>query len=591
MQFLEWLKDSNLFIIPLDDRHEWFRYHHLFREFLQQELVNKLGPEEIANLHVAAGHWYAQNGWIEEALYHLLAGDDTTAAIELVAQHRFRMMNNTRWARLERWLNLFSTETVEISAELWMLKTWLVYHRAQYSELPALIEHLDVIMAQGLNLGMDNSLAGEIYSLRSAIAYYTGDAEGSISSARLALDLLHPELWIVRVMARMYLGGSLLLTGDQNGGYHAYYGAFEEERVQNKRFKATLLMTACYFHWITADLRSMVQAAKQSVKLCLESGHRQIIGQANYHLGCVRYQQNNLSAAEELFARVVALPYSNYGVSYTNSVCGLAKTYQALRREDETRDVIEGAIAFLLETGNTTQLPMILALQVEIEMMQGHLSAASQWAEKLDPVPPLAPMPWFLAPHLTLVKVWLEQNTPASRGKAAELLRQLQEYLEGIHNTRFLIETLALRALLEQALGNQPAALTALENALRLAQPGGFIRLFVDLGPQMAVLLSRLRMDRSLGSYIDQIQSAFTGLQQTGVLMGQGELLEPLTNRELQILELLGDRLTNKEIAAQLVIAPGTVKAHTIRIYQKLAVNDRRQAVERAIAARILPPK
>jgi len=589
-QFLEWLQASNLFVIPLDDHHEWFRYHHIFRDFLRGELARRLGPDEIAKLHAAAGRWHAQNGWIEEALYHLLPAGDISTAIELVSQHRYRMMNTTQWPRLERWLNLFPSEVVETSAELWMLKTWLVYHRAQYAEVPALLEHLDAMMAQGSDQGMANSLAGEIYSLRSAIAYYTGDAEGSISYARVALDLLNPELWIVRVMARMYLGGSLLLTGDKNGGYHAYYGAFEEEQVQIKRFKATLLMTACYFHWITADLQSMAQAAKQSVTLCLESDHRQILGQANYHLGCVRYQQNDLFAAEELFAGVVAQPYNNYGVPYTNSVCGLAKTYQALRREDETRLVIEGAIAFLLETGNITQLPMILALQVEVELMQGHLSAASQWAEKLDPVPPLAPMPWFLAPHLTLVKVWLAQNSPDSQGKAAKLLNQLEEYLAGIHNTRFLIETLALRALLDDLTGDQPAALTALEKSLRLAQPGGFIRLFVDLGPQMAVLLSRLKVDRGLQAYVEQICSAFPGSQGAGAPIIKDELLEPLTNRELQILELLGGRLTNKEIGAQLVISPGTVKWHTINIYQKLDVKGRRQAVEKAIALGILSP-
>jgi LuxR family maltose regulon positive regulatory protein len=412
-----------------------------------------------------------------------LAAGDTAAAFEVVSQHRYTMMNTTQWPRLERWLNLFSTEVVETSAELWMLKTWLVYHRGQWSELPALLGHLAAIFTGESNQETANRLAGEISSLRSLIAYHSGDAEGAISQARRALDTLPPELWIVRVLARTHLGGSLLMRGDVNGGYHAYYGAFEEEKVQNKRFKATLLMTACNFHWITADLQSMAQAAKQSIALCQETNHREIFGYGNYQLGRVRYQQNNLPAAEELFASVVARPYQNYGLSYTNSACGLGMTTQALGREVEAREVTEAAIAFLLETGNTTQLPVILALQAEVALVQGRLPAASQWAEKLDPVPPLVPMFGFLAPHLTLVKVWLASNTPASQSKASELLSQLQEYLKGIHNTRFLIETLALQATLEQAFGDRSATLVALEKSLGLAQPGGFIRLFVDLGP------------------------------------------------------------------------------------------------------------
>jgi LuxR family maltose regulon positive regulatory protein len=364
-----------------------------------------------------------------------------------------------------------------------------------------------------------------------------------------------------------------------------------EEQVQNRRFKATLLMTACNLHWVAADLGSMTQAAKQCIALCQEVDFREILGYGNYQLGRTRYQQNNLPAAKELFASVVARPYQNYGTSYTNSACGLAMTYQALGKETKARETIEAAIAFLLETGNITQLPLVLASQAEVALSQGRISAASQWATKLDPVPPLGPMPWFLAPHLTLVKAWLAQDTTTSRAKAGELLDQLAEYLENIHNTRFLIETLALQALLDDVTGDENAALTSLEKALRLAQPGGFIRVFVDLGPQMSGLLPRLRVDRALGGYVKQIISAFPGTTVTAPATLEDRLLEPLTNRELQILELLGERLSNKEIAAQLVIAPGTVKGHTIRIYDKLDVKGRRQAVEKAIVLGILAPK
>ncbi len=587
-EFLEWLQASNMFVIPLGNDNVWFRYHHLFQDFLRRELARRFSSEEILKLHSVAGRWYAQNGLNEEALYHLLAAGNMFAAIEVVAEQRYHMMNSTQWPRLERWLNLFSNETVETSAELWMLKTWLVYHRGQFSELPALLQHLAAVMAQKPNQQIANSLMGEINSLRSLIAYHAGDFERAISQAREALELLDPELWIVRVMARMYLGGGLLANGDASSGYRAFYSAFEEEQVQTKRFKATLLMTACNFHWVTADLQSMAQAAKQCIALCETSDFQQILGYGNYQLGCVYYQRNQPLAAEELFASVVARPYQNYGINYTNSACGLGLTYQILGKDVEAQQVMEAAIAFLLETGNTTQLPFILAMQAELALKQGSLPTASQWAERIDPVPPLAPMSGFLAPHLTLVKVWLAQNTPASRGNATELLRQLQEYFSRTHNTRFLIETLALQALLEQTLGNQSAALAALNKALWLAQPGGFIRLFVDLGLQMAHALTQLKVDLELQAYVKQILSAFPESQQVMGSMRQEEILEPLTNRELQILELLRERLTNKEIAAQLMISPGTIKGHTIRLYHKLDVNGRHQAVNKAIALGIL---
>ena len=581
-QFIEWLSKSNLFVIPLDDQHNWFRYHHLFQDFLRQELDQRFNQREIAELHEAAGSWYARNDFIEEALYHFIKIGKHTAAIQLIAQHRYSLMNTTQWLRLEQLLNLFPNETVETSAELWILKIWNAYHRGQFAELPALLGHLDAIYDNGYTKAAVNDLAGEISSLRALIAYYQGNADQAVFLAQQALNLLPPDLWIVRVFARTYLGGSYLLRGEENKGYQAYYGAFQEETVQDKRFKATLLMTACNFHWLTADLNGMAQAAEQCIALCQETDQRQILGFGNYQLARVRYHQDNLPAAEQLFSSVVARPYLNYGIAYTNSACGLALTYQALGQEAKAQQVSEKAIAFLLETGNTTQLPIALALEAELAIMQGQVSLASQWAKKLDPVPPLTPMPWFLAPHLTLVKVWLAQNTPISQAKATDLLNQLQEYLTSIYNTRFLIETLALQALLADASGDLAAALVALEKALQLAQPGGFIRLFVDLGPHLAHLLSQLKVEGELLAYADQIQTAFPEPQQTEAGLSQGKLIEPLTNRELEVLSLLAERKTNKEIALQLGITPGTVRQHSYNLYQKLGVSNRRQAVIRA---------
>ena len=591
VEFLNWMQAANLFVIPLDDQHEWFRYHHLFQDFLLQELNQRYHPDEIAKLHAAAGQWYAQNGSLEEALYHLLPAGEISAAIQLIAQERYRLMNNTQWPHLERLLNLFPSNVVETSAELWMTKIWLLYYSGQWAEFPAVLEHLNTILIAESHQEAAHRLAGEISTLNALVAYHSGDANGALTFSRQALELLPVELWTVRVLARNYWGGSLLLTGDIRGAYDAHYGALEEEKVQNRRFKATLLAAACDIHWINADLQGLKQAAKHCIALCQEINYLLIQGFGRSHLGRVHYQWNNLSAAEEQFARIVEKPYLNYGDCYINSVCGLAFTNQAKGRETEARQVTERAIAVLLETGNTTQLPLILALQAEIALMQKDLSTARQLSKKLDPAPPLVPIHEIFAPQLTLVKIWLAQNTLASQKKAAKLLHKLIVYLEDIHNTRFLIEALALQALLDQARGDQLAAQAALERSLRLAQAGGIIRLFVDLGSQMAALISRMSVDQGLQGYIDQINAAFLVDQGAEIPKHRTKLPEPLTNREFQILELLGDRLTNKEIAAQLMISSGTVKSHTLKIYQKLDVNGRRQAVDKAIRLGILVSK
>lgn len=157
--------------------------------------------------------------------------------------------------------------------------------------------------------------------------------------------------------------------------------------------------------------------------------------------------------------------------------------------------------------------------------------------------------------------------------------------LEAIHNVRFLIEVLAIEALHFAALGDEAAAVAALGRSLALAEPSGFIRLYVDLGPRMGELLGRLRAMTSKTSYVSRILAVFGG---SAPVAGQGGLIEPLTERELQVLALLAGRYSNKEIARELYIAPATVKRHTINIYQKLSVESRRDAVEAARALGII---
>jgi LuxR family maltose regulon positive regulatory protein len=596
-EIIEWLARANLFLVPLDEEDGWYRYHHLFRDLLRHELRQQYIPADISGMHASASAWFAQNGLIDEALRHFLAADDTAAAVDLVARHRYDLMNRAQWGRLEQYLHAFSPDIVNRSPELLMLRTWLLYHRGQYAELPAEIQRIEAALAHTpLAPEAVEGLQGEIRALRSMGSFLAVDAESTLAHVRQALAKTPRELWIVRVMARAYKAGTLLMMDNVNGAYEAVYAGFEEEGDQSNAFKATLLTTACNIHWVTADLKGLAHAAEQVLALSQDPYSPPFWAWGCYHLGRVRYHHNDLAAAEEHFAAVVRQPYLSYGLCYVNSACGLALTHQARGRPEQAREVVETAVAFALETGNTTLLAVALAFQAELALMQGQIAVAGQQAARFDPVPPLSPMYGLSSPHLTLVKVWLAQNTPASRRQAADLLSQAQAFCESTHTTRFLIEALALQALLHDVEGDEPAALAAtaaLERAIALAEPGGFIRLFVDLGPPMARLLAELHHRDVAPEYIAHILAAFetmddadAGIADAGpsslVLRPPSDLVEPLTPRELEVLALLDRHLTNKEIAVELVISYGTVKTHTLNIYRKLDVRKRREAVARA---------
>jgi LuxR family maltose regulon positive regulatory protein len=284
----------------------------------------------------------------------------------------------------------------------------------------------------------------------------------------------------------------------------------------------------------------------------------------------------------------VQQPYLNYGECFAQSACALALIHQVQGQPHEADAVLESAISFMMETGNTTLMPLIRSFEAEIALRQGHVAKASQWAALVDPIPPFRPVYGFFWPHLTLIKTWLAQDTPASRRRVVDLLDAAREFVESTHNTRFLIDVLALQALVKDILGERQAALDLLEQALTLAEPGGFIRVFVDLGPGLVPLLDRLRQRGTAPGHVGRILTAFAPVVEVHAGIPQARdatsapLMESLTSRELEVLELLGRHLTNKEIAAELVISPDTVKSHTISIYRKLDVRKRQEAVAKA---------
>ncbi|MGD8806822.1 MAG: LuxR C-terminal-related transcriptional regulator, partial [Chloroflexota bacterium] len=284
---------------------------------------------------------------------------------------------------------------------------------------------------------------------------------------------------------------------------------------------------------------------------------------------------------------------------YAHSAFGLSLTYLAQGRAKDARQVASTVVDFAIETTNSTILFLAIAFQAEIALREGQLATAGQWADQFETVPPLLAMVQLYQYQLTLVRIWLAYDSPGMRRRAADLLGKMELYAESTHNSLFLIEVKALLAVLYAAEDDIPAALAQLEGATALAQPGGIIRTFVDLGPPMADLLHTLHgqgvSSDYRSQYLIQIMSAFTGaalgqnqLGASGRPESAQVLADPLTSREVEVLELLAQRLTNKEIAEKLFIAPGTVKTHTLSIYAKLQVAGRRQAVEKAIQIGLL---
>ncbi len=582
--YLQWLEQANLFVFALDD--QWYRYHHLLQHLMQNRLQQQLGAAEIADLHGRASAWFAQHGLVEEAISHALLAGDGRVAVQIVEAHRHEAMNQEHWPQLERWLGLMPRTLVEERPELLLLEAWILQKQWRLAEIGPM---LDRIEARLKTLPPSETvmayLGAEVDALRSLVCYYRLDGESAFAFARRALEVLPMACSSVRGLAWMYYAGGLQVKGDISGALEAIYLGLEEDRVHRNAFPARVLMALCFLHWINADPANLRRVADRFLRVARERNLQESIWWAHYFHGCAAYAIDDLATAEREFAAVVEQRYIAHGMPFTQSAYGLASVWQAQGAGDRALALAEAVLSYGLEIDNSRIQVDAQSFLAWLSLSQGRSAEAYRWAVSVDPGTLMVPMTPFHSASLSLAKVLVGAGTPASLDKAASLLARLEQQVKG--NTRATIEALAVSALLSNALGDEEAALSALQQAIALAQPGGLLRDFIDLGAPMARLLSRLAQQGQVDAA--HILHAFpSSSPRSHPAPPQPALIEPLTYRELEILELLAQRLSAKEIAERLVISDRTVKRHAANIYQKLAVNSRQQAVAAATALGVL---
>ena len=598
---LEWLVRANMFTESLDGEQIWYRYHGLFRRLLRNELTRRLDAEEIQALHLRASAWYAGQRRIQQAVLHALAGQDTQAAVQLVAQHRHDMLDSEQRPRLERWLRLFPSEVIAEDPDLLLAKAWII----QLGRFDAQTVLGAVAQAQTLVDQMADQpertgpLLGEINTLLGMQKnFQANDPQGVIALTSQALESLPPAWYLVRVQAWLHLALAYQMSGQLDKAQATFSAARVEDTAVPGSPRARIITSSCFVHWIAADLPSLIRAAHAALRTCQDASLSESCTWSHHFLACAYYQRNDLAAAERHARAVEERRYAAHPTCVLHNGFVLAAVQQARGLPEQALQVLERANTYLLETRSEPVMPVHDGYHAELALAQGDLDTAAHWARTVGPLVPLGIMGFFYAPQLTLPKVLLAMNTPASRQQAGEALAKLRAFVTAAHNTRFTIEVLALQALLHAAEGDEPAGLQALEQAVLLAQPGGLVRVFVDLGPSMAGLFEQLAIRGIAEAHVEHVLEAFRSAPFTPLAYpggqprpSQAHLIEPLTGRELEVLELLARRLSNKEIAQRLVVSPETVKRHTANIYQKLGVHSRRDAVEKARSLRILPQR
>ena len=602
---LEKLERANLFIVPLDDERHWYRYHHLFADLLRLRLQQtQLAQTSI--LHSKASKWYVQNGFPEAAIEHSLRAEDFARTTQLLDTHVDQILYRGEYITVWRWLSEIPEEFVHTKPDLCILNAWHLFTSGHLDTAELSLQAAEKHLLPGINPAIDapssdldllaaSEIRGRVAAIRAFLASFRGDVPGIIQNAHLALDVLPQQNLAWRSTVSVALGDAYGITGNMKAAYKARVESLEISKTAGNIYLILLsVMKLTITVRTQGRLQRVIDICQEYHQLAVEKGVSQMM-----ITGCllaiwaeVLAERNQLDEAITKGRRGVELTATSEDVA-TRGWSHLCLAKILFNRGD-----LSGAEQIVHKTEELMlghHMPpyitgVISTWRVRILLAQDKLDAASQWCEirNLKLGEELTQL--NESEYVVFARILLAQG---KWDEAVSLLQQLFQIAETGSWTSKKIEILIIQAMAFQANGDTDQALTFLEQALALAEPCGFIRIFVDEGSSMARLLYEAASLNIARNYTTRLLAAFPipTTEQTSPSKAKsstGELIEHLSEREIDVLQLLAKGVPRPEIAIMLFLSPHTVKSHIRNTYGKLGVHNQMQAVAKARGLGIL---
>ncbi|HSF81310.1 MAG TPA: LuxR C-terminal-related transcriptional regulator [Anaerolineales bacterium] len=596
---LDYLDRSNLFLIPLDDRREWYRYHRLFSSLLRQRLQQD-HPERVAWLHARASSWFEGQGLLSEAIEHALTGKDFERAAHLILQEAENTLKRSELVTYTGWLEQLPHDLLRAHPNLCIYQAWALLMSGQQME--AVDASMRIIQDASENIQM------KALPLRALVAFYQGRLSEATEISRQALKILPPDEELLRSFSSWIFEMTKLVDLDLEARGHMFDQIARKSQMEGNLTLAVLSLTSlAEVRYNQGRLGLAKTIYEQALQLALSDNgnYLPIAGEALIGLAELAREADDLQAAQ----RYIDLGYelaSRYGQVSTLGLYLLqARIWQTGGDYQKSLQSLQQARQ-LAESIDTTQFDdwIVDFYQTKIALLQGNLDSVAHivnhWIRQ-EQQPEEAEQQYeevvrsrFRKYRQITIARWLLAHRRAAQ--ALEILEQLLPAMEQQGRVGLVIEIYNLITLAYQALGESQKALQALRQALTLAEQGAYLRIFLDEGPELIRLLHLARQRRIMPGYIDRILSSELELKdqtarpspQDGVGPSGIPYYEPLSERELEVLKLLTTSLSGTEIAQELFIAPSTVRSHIKSIYSKLNVHNRGEAVRRASELKFL---
>jgi LuxR family transcriptional regulator, maltose regulon positive regulatory protein len=588
---LEYLERANLFLVPLDDERIWYRYHHLFADLLHARLQQTFKIQEIAALHTRAAEWYKHNGLTYEAIHHASMASDDEMVEQLIEKNYLEMMNRGEMSWVRFWMG-------KLSKEVFTRRPWLCLYEAmnrswfgQLEEANLLLDHAEKRIRSDISAPSAQSMLGYHAYVKSRVTAMQGDTRRAIELCHTARENIPGNNLGLQIDVNITLGYEYFLYGDfinANRILHDMIRVGYNARAINNPVAGYAILARLQVY--QGRLHEAYDLLQKAVQLIHEAGGQYlgVSGLVEVGIAALLCEWNDLEAALlRLQGCLDYLPLWGKADDLCLAYTTLARIQLAQGNRADAADAIEKAAQLIQTCGVFSEArSAVETAQVKMWLVNGDWLAVDRWAATLEKrIGSHDPFQFEdELPQLTQARVFIAQNKP---DEAICLLSCLEETARSDGRQGRLIEIMILKALAMQSMGDIALAKKDLTESLKLAQPEGYLRIFLDEGPPMQKLLAQWLAyadDGPVRDYSILLLSQFdAGPHQIIATQERvsptGDLVEPLTLRELDVLRLMVAGFSNRQIAEKLVIAEGTVKFYVHAVLEKLQVHSRTQAI------------
>jgi len=587
------IERANLFLVPLDDDRQWYRYHDLFADFLYSQLESEQ-PAMIRELHLRASEWSEDNEFLEMAVEHALAAGDHERAAELLEQLARKSFRYRANDRLYEWLSALPEEIVRVRPILGLTFAWGLCGKGRYQLSEAWLSAVEEQVRQPAEGTLPHPMLGEIESARAIIACFRGDMTAAMRLSRRALKRLPANEHFLRGLLAnnmsMNIADAVGGSGDLESAGQIYREAVEAGRDSgDRRVTAYSLNRLAQWQQGRGHLQLAAEAFEEALQMLSGLHPHSTAGEsglAHLGLGELAYEWNQLAQADSHLEAAADLLRRGNPLVFPQALVAQALALQARGRREASLERMSQAVELARSSNITWMASNVAAAQARLALRQGDLEAAGHWAETcgLDAGDDIGIN--HLAEYMTLARVRLAFGQAEDAG---DLLSPVDDFVQSLELTGRIVEARILQALVYRALGKQVEARANLAEAVKLAAPDGYIRSFLDEGRELALLLEQATVGEPLAAeHVERLKRAFASSSTVETQAEPTALLDPLTDREVEVLRLLAADLSSPEIARELTIAVSTVRTHRKNIYSKLDVHSRYEAVLRAEELQLL---